>query len=63
MRTVPRSIVKSSTEDLTRPTFCIAVKYRVDHRGYRYSNTGRGEYRRSRQKNLGRVIITLFFHP
>ena len=46
MRTVPRSIVKSSTEDLTRPTFCIAVKYRVDHRGYRYSNTGRGEYRR-----------------
>ena len=23
-------LVKSSTEDLTRPTFCIAVKYRVD---------------------------------
>ena len=22
--------IKSSTEDLTRPTFCIAVKYRVD---------------------------------
>jgi hypothetical protein len=30
MLTVPRSIIKSSTEDLTRPTFCIAVKYRVD---------------------------------
>ena len=30
MRTVPRSIIKSSTEDLTRPTFCIVVKYRVD---------------------------------
>ena len=30
MLTVPRSIVKSSTEDLTRPTFWIAVKYRVD---------------------------------
>ena len=33
MLTVPRSIVKSSTEDLTRPTFCIAVKYRVDRQG------------------------------
>ena len=30
MLTVPRSIVKSSTEDLTRPTFWTAVKYRVD---------------------------------
>ena len=30
MLTVPRSIIKSSTEDLTRPTFEIAVKYRVD---------------------------------
>ena len=30
MLTVPRSIIKSSTKDLTRPTFCIAVKYRVD---------------------------------
>jgi hypothetical protein len=46
MLTVPRSIVKSSTEDLTRPTFCIAVKYRVDPKGYWYSNTGQGEYRR-----------------
>ena len=33
MLTVPRSIIKSSTEDLTRPTFCIAVKYRVDPQG------------------------------
>ena len=30
MLTVPRFIIKSSTEDLTRPTFCIAVKYCVD---------------------------------
>ena len=30
MLTVPRSIIKSSTKDLTRPTFCITVKYRVD---------------------------------
>ena len=30
MLTVPRSLVKSSTEDLTWPTFCTSVKYRVD---------------------------------
>ena len=30
MLTVPRSIIKSSTRDLTQPTFCIAVKYCVD---------------------------------
>jgi len=35
-------LVKSSTEDLTRPTFCIAVKCRVDPKGYSCSNTGRG---------------------
>ena len=50
MLTVPRSIIKSSTEDLTRPTFCFAVNYRADVTKlvgrYRYSNTGRGVYRR-----------------
>ena len=30
MLTVPRSLVKSSTEDLTWPTFCTSVKHRVD---------------------------------
>ena len=28
-------LVKSSTEDLTRPTFCLAVKYRVDPKAIR----------------------------
>ena len=37
--------IKSSTEDLTRPAFCITVNYRVDQ-GYQNSNTGQGEYRR-----------------
>ena len=37
---------KSSTEDLTRPTFGSVVKQRVDQKGYRYKNTGQGEYRR-----------------
>ena len=37
--------IKSSTEDLTRPTFRVAVKYRADQ-SYWYSNTGQGEYRR-----------------
>ncbi len=30
MLTVPSFITKSSTKDLTQPTFCIAVKYCVD---------------------------------
>ena len=37
--------IKSSTEDLTRPTFRVVVKYRADQ-SYWYSNTGQGEYRR-----------------
>ena len=36
---------KSSTEDLTRPTFFFAVQYRVD-KSYPYANTGQGGYRR-----------------
>ena len=28
-------LVKSSTEDLTRPTFCFAMKYRVDPKAIR----------------------------
>ena len=32
MLTVPLSIIKSSTEDLTRLTFCFAVNYCVDQK-------------------------------
>ena len=35
-------LVKSSTEDLTRPTFCIAVKYRVDPKAIRTPTPAEG---------------------
>ena len=37
--------IKSSTKDLTRPTFCIIIANCIDQ-SYRNSSTGRGVYRR-----------------
>jgi hypothetical protein len=47
MLTVSSSILKSSLEDLTRPTFCIALKQRFDQKTIGTKTPAvRGEYRR-----------------